>query len=406
MIRRLRIKFVCINMAIVLVMLCAMFLTVYLLTRQNMERRSVEFLRSAAEDPGMLQGTEDARIHPPYLVVEVGGNGTVRILSAGGFQMEDGEQLEDLARLAASGGAGTLQEYNLRYYSLTMPEARRLAFADMSGERWAMEGVMQNCILIACVSLVMFFFISVFLARWAVRPVEEAWKGQRQFVADASHELKTPLTVILANADMLQGSGGLTGQTRQRVENIAAESHQMRGLVESLLELARADSGIPREQMSALDFSAMTERALLTFEAVFFENGHPLQGEITPGLWVLGSSRHLSQVVEILLDNANKYAAPGGAVEVGLRQEDRGRCLLWVRSQGPAIAQEDLERIFRRFYRTDTVRSSGGSYGLGLSIADGIVREHRGKIWAESGPEKNTFYVRLPLERDRQTSVS
>ena len=265
---------------------------------------------------------------------------------------------------------------------------------------------MQNCILIACVSLVVFFFISVFLAWWTVRPVEEAWKGQRQFVADASHELKTPLTVILANADMLQGSVGLTGQTRQRVENIAAESHQMRGLVESLLELARADSGIPREQMSAMDFSAMTERALLTFEAVFFENGHPLTGTITPDLWVLGSSRHLSQVVDILLDNANKYAAPGGTVEVGLRQEDKGRCLLWVRSQGPAIAEEDLERIFRRFYRTDTARSSSGSYGLGLSIADGIVREHKGKIWAESGREGNTFYVRLPLERGRQNSAS
>lgn len=406
MIRRLRIKFVCINMAIVLVMLCSMFLTVYLLTRQDMESRSEEFLRSAAEDPMFLQTADDAHVHPPYLVVEMGKSGTVRVLSASGFQMEDAKQLEELARLVSSGGAGTLQEYNLRYYSVSMPESRRLAFADMSGERWAMEGVMQNCILIACVSLVVFFFISVFLAWWAVRPVEEAWKGQRQFVADASHELKTPLTVILANADMLQGSVGLTGQTRQRVENIAAESHQMRGLVESLLELARADSGIPREQMSAMDFSAMTERALLTFEAVFFENGHPLTGTITPDLWVLGSSRHLSQVVDILLDNANKYAAPGGAVEVGLRQEDKGRCLLWVRSQGPAIAEEDLERIFRRFYRTDTARSSSGSYGLGLSIADGIVREHKGKIWAESGREGNTFYVRLPLERGRQNSAS
>ena len=406
MIRRLRIKFVCINMAIVLVMLCAMFLTVYLLTQKNMERRSVDFLKTAAEDPSLLQTSAEEPLHPPYLVLEVEGDGQIRILAVGGMQIEDPGQLAEATEAAESAKkpTGILQEYHLRYYRTATPEARRLVFTDMSGERWAMEGMVENSILIGGVSLVAFFFISVFLAWWAVRPVEEAWKGQRQFVADASHELKTPLTVILANADMLQDSAGLTGQTRQRVENIAAESHQMRGLVESLLELARTDSGIPREQMASLDFSALTERALLPFEAVFFENGHLLTGEITPDLWVVGSRRHLSQVVEILLDNANKYAAPNGAVEVGLQREDKGRCLLWVRSQGPAISEGDLERIFRRFYRTDTARSASGSYGLGLSIADGIVREHKGKIWAESGEEGNTFFVRLPLDRGRQAS--
>lgn len=403
MIRRLRMKFVCINMAIVLVMLCAMFLTVYFMTRQNLERRGVDFLKTAAEDPSLLQTSAEELLHPPYLVLEVGRDGAVRILTAGGMQIEDPGQLAEAAETAGK-TTGVLQEYHLRYYRTATPEARRLVFTDMSGERWAMEGMVETSILIGCVSLVVFFFISVFLAWWAVRPVEEAWKGQRQFVADASHELKTPLTVILANADMLQGSGGLTGQTRQRVENIAAESHQMRGLVESLLELARTDSGIPKEQMSPLDFSALTERALLPFEAVFFENGHLLQTKITPDLWVTGSRRHLSQVVEILLDNANKYAAPKGTVEVGLRREDKGRCLLWVRSQGPAIPEGELERIFRRFYRTDTARSASGSYGLGLSIADGIVREHKGKIWAESGEEGNTFFVRLPLDRGHPAS--
>ena len=403
MIRRLRIKFVCINMAIVLVMLCAMFLTVYFLTRQNLERRGVDFLKTAAEDPSLLQTATEDPLHPPYLVLEVERDGQIRILAVGGMQIEDPGQLAKAAE-AAEKPTGVLQEYHLRYYRTATSEARRLVFTDMSGERWAMEGMVETAILIGCAGLVVFFFISVFLAWWAVRPVEEAWKGQRQFVADASHELKTPLTVILANADMLQGSEGLTGQTRQRVENIAAESHQMRGLVESLLELARTDSGIPREQMASLDFSALTERALLPFEAVFFENGHLLKGEITSDLWVVGSRRHLSQVVEILLDNANKYAAPNGAVEVGLRREDKGRCLLWVRSQGPAIHEGDLERIFRRFYRTDAARSASGSYGLGLSIADGIVREHKGKIWAESGEEGNTFFVRLPLDRGRHAS--
>ena len=94
---------------------------------------------------------------------------------------------------------------------------------------------------------------------------------------------------------------------------------------------------------------------------------------------------------------ASPSACPRGAVTLGLRREDKRRCVLWVRSQGPAIPREELERIFRRFYRADAARSASGSYGLGLSIARGIAAEHRGRIWAESGEEGNTFYLRLPL---------
>ena len=406
MIRRLRLRFVCVNMAIVLVMLSAMFAMAYVLTQQDVARRSREFLRMAAVSPVLAERRAEAGTpHPPYLLLEIDSTGTVTVLTSNGVSVETPEELQALAErvLGEERTEGVLEEENLRYCGCTIPKGiRRVAVGDISGERWTMEGMVRNFVFIAFLSLGIFFFISILLARWATGPVERAWRGQRQFVADASHELKTPLTVILANGELLQSSGNLGEQNRQRVENITAESRQMRTLVERLLELARADSGIPREELEPLAFSALVERILLSFEAVFFESGHPLHWEIQPELWVRGCARRLGQVVEILLDNANKYAAPGGRVEVGLRREEKSRCLLWVRSQGDAIPREELERIFRRFYRADEARSAGGSYGLGLSIASAVVAEHRGRIWAESGAGGNVFYVRLPLDKQRR----
>ena len=405
MIRRLRLRFICVNMAIVLVMLGAMFATAYVRTRQDVARRSMDFLRLAAVSPSLAERrAEEGVSHPPYLLLEISGEGEITVLSSLGVSAEDQDQLRELAdRVAGETAAeGVLEDENLRYCSRRVQDVRRLALGDLSGERWAMEGMLQNFLLIAVLGVGGFLLVSVLLARWAVGPVERAWRGQRQFVADASHELKTPLTVILANGEMLQSSRDLGEQNRQRVENITAESRRMRDLVESLLELARADSGIPKAELVSLDLSALVERTLLPFEAVFFESGHPFRWEILPGLWVKGAPRRLGQLAEILLDNANKYAEAGGAVEAGLRREDKGHCLLWVRSRGPAIPGKERERIFHRFYRGDAVRPASGSYGLGLSIARAVVEEHRGRIWAESGAGDNTFFVRLPLERKQR----
>jgi len=135
---------------------------------------------------------------------------------------------------------------------------------------------------------------------------------------------------------------------------------------------------------------------VLPFEAVYFERGLSLLGETEENIRVKGSEGHLRQVVDILLDNAQKYSLPGGTVEVWLKKQGRGGCLLTVSNTGPEIGKEDLKNIFKRFYRVDQARTHDGSCGLGLSIAEGIVTEHKGKIWAESANGVNTFFVQLP----------
>lgn len=172
-------------------------------------------------------------------------------------------------------------------------------------------------------------------------------------------------------------------------------SRQMRGLVESLLELARVDNGTAKMTLTALDFSGLVSDAVLPFEPLYFEKGLGLDCQIEEGIKLKGSESHLRQVMDILLDNAMKYSSPMGTVRIGLKRQG-SHCLLSVSNPGEQISQEDLKNIFKRFYRIDKARSMNQSYGLGLSIAEEIVSAHRGRIWAESAAGLNTFYVLLP----------
>jgi len=215
-------------------------------------------------------------------------------------------------------------------------------------------------------------------------------------VADASHELKTPLTVIATNAELLDSEGCGEEDRRNYSGNILTMAERMRVLTESLLDLARVDSGKVKASFGQVDLSGLVSDAVLPFEAVYFERGLSLAGGTEGNIRVKGSGDHLRQVVDILLDNARKYSSPGSTVEVWLKRHGRNACLLTVSNSGPEIGKEDLKNIFKRFYRVDQARTHDGSCGLGLSIAEGIVGEHKGKIWAESKQGTNTFFVQLP----------
>lgn len=278
-------------------------------------------------------------------------------------------------------------------------EGQIIVFADISSEIATMRNLYRTCVIIGLGSLASFLVISIFFARWAVRPVEEAWAQQRQFVSDASHELKTPLTVILTDAEMLKSPRFDEAHKAQFVDNILTMSNQMRGLVESLLQLARVDNGaIQKMPLQHIDLSGLVSDELLTFEALFFEKGLTLAEDIADGITVHGSAQHLKQVVEILLDNAQKYSEPHGTVRVTLQKSGAHHCLLSVADPGDAISPEDLRKIFQRFYRIDEARAMNHSYGLGLSIAENIVKNHKGRIWAESAEGINTFRVELPMD--------
>ena len=391
MIRTLRLKFIAVTMAVVTVLLSVIFGLVIHFTGANLEEESIRFLRSAAEGP--LQPGLPGQVQLPSFVIRVTPWGQ-RIQFSGGFDLSDDAMLTDIVTLAAAAeeDVGVLEDYSLRYLRTRSPGEATLVFTDISGERLTMRNLRLTCAAIGVLSVALFLAVSILLARWAVRPVEQAWAEQRQFVADASHELKTPLTVILTNAELLQ-----TDPDPRYARSVLAMSRRMRTLVESLLELARVDGGAARASFEETDLSQLLEDELLPFEPVYFERGLTLRSDISGDIRISGSPRHLRQVVSILLDNAMNHSPEGSTVSLCLTRQG-GSALLTAANPAPPMSREECQRIFRRFYRSDPARSGGG-YGLGLPIAQGIVTDHGGRIWAESRDGELVFSVLLPLKK-------
>ena len=403
MIKRLRIKFVCINMTIVTVMLCVIFGLVLHFTSTGMERDSFEMMQTVAMNPHLLgiPGKRGPGTQLPHFTLQSGPGGEWMVSGSGNFDLTDAAMLEELIRLSSTQKSGILKEYGLRFVRVATPTTQRIVFADMSREAGIMSDLLQNCLLIGAVSFIAFLIVSILLAHWAVKPVEVAWEEQRQFVADASHELKTPLTVILSNAQMLSGNGEDPDLREKLTANILTVSQQMKDLVAKLLTSAQVDQGIGTMECSDLEFSETVSNAVLPFDSIFYEQEKELDCEIEDGIRVWGSHSHLVQVVDILLDNAQKYSSERGHTWVMLKRQGTKHCLLTVANEGTSLSSKELKNIFKRFYRTDTAREHTGSYGLGLSIAESIVKAHKGKIWAESRGGINTFAVQLPTTTEK-----
>ena len=304
-----------------------------------------------------------------------------------------------LTALAAESDFGSIDDLGMLYGKRVAGDVAYLAFADASAVAGWKE-LAFTLALVGSIALVAFLIISVFFSRWALRPVEKAWSQQQQFVADASHELKTPLTVILANTAILRGhSDESVASQSQWIESTQVEAKRMQALVNDMLELTQLDAEkAGGDGFAPVDFSDLVEAEILQFESVAFELGLSIEGDISPAVRVKGDATRLQRMVRVLVDNACKYADAGSAIKVRLSRGSRG-ARLEVANAGAPIAAEDLTRIFDRFYRADKSRTrETGGHGLGLSIASEIARAHGGEIVAESTAQKGTvFTVELPL---------
>ena len=267
-----------------------------------------------------------------------------------------------------------------------------VAFADGSAaDGWRSLALVLTAVGLGALGLL--FLLNLVFSRWALRPVQQAWAQQQQFTADASHELKTPLTVILANNAILRQRGSDTiASQRQWIESTQMEAERMQSLVTDMLDLARpTPQGAQTSEGPAavVDLSRLVEGEALTFEAVAFERDLTWQCTVAPGIAVRGNAARLQRAVAVTL-----RAATGDAV-------------LSVRNSGEPIDAADLPHLFDRFYRADKARThnavdsendGAGGYGLGLAIARDIAQAHKGAIAITStAQEGTTFTLRLPL---------
>ena len=303
-------------------------------------------------------------------------------------------------RVVSEGQAsGSDNELRVAWDSVATGEDWRVAIADTTFVHMTLRDQAIHNLVITVLALLALFAIAWWLSNWALKPVELAWEQQRRFVADASHELKTPLAVILANTQILERNESIGDDAMRWVKSTSDEAEHMKALVNDLLQLARADESVSGSSASAMrhedvDLSEIVESAALEFDAIAFERGCLLEADVDPDLHTNGDPEWLERMVRILIDNACKYGAEGTTVDVKLQQAS-GHTTLTVHNMGNPIDPEDLPHVFERFYRSDKARSrqAEGGFGLGLAIAKSIVDAHGGKIGVASTPQEGTTFT-------------
>ena len=256
-------------------------------------------------------------------------------------------------------------------------------FLDYSVEHSMVYRLFWLCLLVGMIGMCLLFAAVFFLSGWIVKPVERTFENQKNFIADASHELKTPLTIINANAEVLQNSLG----ENKWLQHILEQTNRMNLLIRDLLDLARLDSAPKAIAFSDFDFSRAVTASALSFESLAFETHKTYRIEIADGVHCTGNEGAIRQLVTILLDNAFKYSEAGAQITISLSRKGDKK-ILSVLNTGRGISKEDQKHIFERFYRSDNSRSresgSTGGYGLGLAIAASIVSSHSGQISVKS----------------------
>ncbi len=300
------------------------------------------------------------------------------------------DDLKSLAKDIVSGQKQSGRKDNLVFYKTDKNGYTLVTFKDNTVLNENAVTLFRNTLLFGGVVLILFFFLAVFLARKIVAPLEESYRKQKQFVSDAGHELKTPVSVIGTNAELLAREIG----DNRWLANIQYENERMGVLVGQLLDLARAENVTPATER--VDLSRLVAGEALPFESVAFEKGGRLNCYIENGVTVNGNAAWLKQLIAILLDNALCHGEDG-TVSLSLRKE-HGHALLSVINRGDEIPSEQRDNLFERFWRVDTARSGETPhYGLGLAIAKALVSAQGGHISVYCYEGLVEFRVQFPL---------
>lgn len=418
MFRKLRNRFLIVNLVIITFIMLLAFASIYTITYQNVRNdidmelhRVTDFYHKPDGDKGArrpdgnphLQPANDNAGPPPERSVSFLLQADEQwnlIATNSRFDMDT--EFYNLALQKAASSKSDNGQFNLEgttwaYLIQKNGTGNSIVYLDVTAQMNILTNLIYTFSIVGFIMLIVIFFTSRFFANRSIAPVKEAFNKQKQFIADASHELKTPLAVINTNADVLLANSDDTIHNQVKwLHHIKSETERMKTLTADLLYLTEMEDSRVGLMFTNFNVSESVESVILTMEAIVYEKDISLTYEIEPGLTVRGSSEQIKQVVMILLDNAIKYTKAKGSISLTL-QKQHNDILLTVTNTGEGIPSEHLARIFDRFYRANQSRSrKSGGYGLGLAIAKSIVEQHKGKIYAKSVLNETTsFYVQL-----------
>ena len=393
MIRGLRHKFILVAMLSTFVVLTAIMGTVNISNYYKMITRADEMTDLLSKDDGPFggpqkpgQGDKQDRLSPEtpfetrYFTVTVNADGEIQSSDLDKIAAVDQETAETYAEIVFNSNKTTGFQDIYRYRAVKTEDGIKYIFLDCRRE---ISNVRNNFITMTLVSLAglgAVFVLVVIFSRIVFRPVEESIRKQKRFITDASHELKTPLTIIDANTEVMEMESGESQWTRSTRKQIK----RLSGLVQQLVTLTRLDEDRGVEEKAEFSFSDAVEDVVEPYEAPVQVQGKNLQISVEPGIVYNGNEKSIRQLLGILMDNAMKYSSENANIQVTLKKKGK-KILLEMYNDAEELPKGRLDVLFERFYRLDSSRNSAtGGSGIGLSVAQAIVLAHKGKITAEN----------------------
>ena len=415
MIQKLRVKFITASMLSLALVLLVILGGVNAMSYQKVVRDADRILALLSENRGVFpqQTPPDDRGGKPgpipvlghgispetpfesrFFSVLLNEKGQVLQSDTGQIAAVDDQSAGEMAQAVWSSGSASGFQGDYRYIRAAEAEGTRFIFVDCGRSLSNFRTTLIASVLVALAGLLAVFLLLLILSKRIVRPVAESYEKQRRFITDAGHELKTPLTIIGADLDLVEPE--LEGN--EWLQDIRCQVRRLTGLTQDLIFLSRMEEETPPIQPIEFPLSDLTEEMAQSFQGLAKAQGKGLVLSIQPMLSYTGDENAIRQLLSILLDNALKYTPDDGEVEIALKKEGRMIRLSVSNTIDRPMEREMLDRLFDRFYRGDQSRSSQtGGYGLGLSIAKGIVLAHRGKIRAESSGASLSVIVSLPV---------
>ena len=402
MLRQLKIKFIAITMILVSIILLFVFTLMYQSNVNATYDKSVEDLKTIStldisrfSEPQTNKVLKELQFIPLF-IVNIDESGVILSKIKSNISMDD-ESFKSIVKIAheSQEDIGTIKSMDIRYYKKHFSLYEKISFIDISRDNNSLDNLFVVFIMTGVMTLIFFFFIILFLSNWALLPVEKTWNQQKQFIADASHELKTPLTVLLANMDILENNKSDTIQSQIKwIQASKQEAKQMKNLIEEMLFLAKSDANRVDNSKTTINVSDTLFSLILSMEVIAFEKNVIINyaSTIDENLYTVANEKQLMSLLSILLENASKYAYEETSITVKLKRE-QSKIKFEINNYGPVIPKNDIAHIFERFYRVDKSRNKEhGGYGLGLSIAKKITDENNMKISVESSVEKGTTF--------------
>lgn len=399
MIKKTRQKFIVITLSaislVLIIILGVLNLSVwggiYLNGKNNIDmirdKRGVVFSSGVSSEKNnkILGSLTDASAKVSYMYVRQSHNsGLAPFITTNMSDMYSADDIFRIANTLINSGVDSGLYDNMMYEITRNDLSTTVVIVDISNDLSIIHALFKISFVVIMFSLVLVYIFTYILSKWAIRPVQTAFENQQRFISDASHELKTPLTVISANADVLESEIG----ENKWLDNIKNQAVVMSDLVYDLLDLAKLDETRADMIMEEFDLSSAVLSRTLEFECTAFEEHKRFEQNIKENIRFKGHEESIKQLIGILIDNAIKHSDDNGIVRVTLTSNGNKK-VFQVYNTGNGLKEEEKDKIFNRFYRSDTSRSrETGGYGLGLSIAKSIAQAHNGTIIVDGEENK------------------